>query len=782
MFDPVGLRSGSRTVTGALPIRPVVLACPVGDCVMHNDSEQIASMTSAQPRWPFANRGAMQRSSATGNEIVHLLTKTLKRQSRLIVAIFVCGLLATIGALLLITPRFVATASILLDTRQQRVFNAEAVLPGLTDDLYIVESQLEIIRSPRIAASVLDAIGPAARAHFEDPPQRSSSLFRFWEEPQTVKVANLTDTNTDANAAVAPVPGGQESNASMIEKLLKGLSVERKGHSYMVEVRYTDIDRDRAATIANAFVDAYLSDQLEAKFQATRKANQWLSERVDEIGRELIASEQRKQKFEDQQEVVVVGSVSLLQKEMSDYAQQLVIARGEVAESRARLEQVKRLADKPDQILSLDVAQNSKVVSELRKQDAEIQRKIGDGIARFGEQHASVLAAKAEHAEVQKAFEGERKRIVQSAALAVEAANDKVQFLETGMRRLKARARELGQLDVMQSDLRRDIEVSSSLYSNLLRRYKETKAQEKLQTADARVVDRALIPARAAYPKNVLVLLLGSLGWLGIGFGIGLFRETSRPSVHNAAEAERILGVPCVAVLPTIDPKRELTGDGAPTRHLIGPIIWPTDEVANPTFSQAIFEIRQWMGPYDGNRGRVLLMTGTQAAAGCSTAAAQLARYSVETGIRAVLLDADLRTHGITSAVGLDHAVTYCEVVAGSEEPQAAIVEVPSLGFSLCPAPEIGTFRPLDVLGARGITGFIAHLRANYDLIIVDVSPIALYADARALMEHADGILLVLKAGRIRCEEFHNVVDRLVVDESQQVGTLINMSDSVAIS
>lgn len=707
------------------------------------------------------------------------LVQVLRRQKGLIGLVLASGLIVTLLGLLVVTPRYIATASILLDPRQQRVFNPDSVQQGFNDDVYVVESQLELLRSKRIATRVLKELGLRGVAPSGDSRPRTSSSWPSIGEATSKNIV-LADASPAAASLQNP-PDAKPRQAEevfspdKVERFLRGLTVERKGRSYIVDVSYTDISGERAAKIANAFVNAYVTDQLEGKFQVTRGATLWLKERVREIGHELDDVEQRRQKFRADRQLIAVGDLTLLEKEISEYTQQLISARAHVAEAEARLDQVRALANDPQQVLSLDVALQSTVISDYRRQAAEIQRRIGEKISRYGDQHADVVSAKAELDNLNKEVEREIKRIVESMQLTYTAATGKVKLLEDGLQKLKDSFVKFGEYQIKLGEFNREIDVSRDLYTNLLRRYKETSAQEKLQSADVRVVAYAIAPPHPTYPKKVLVLLLTSVGWLGLGVGLGLMRELNHSVLRSRTDVEDALGVECVATLPVVD----LTAGGVGEerqQNLSGPVHWRVDEDLDGVFSQSIFGLKRWAEGFDGRGSRVVLVVAAHPAEGCSTVAAQLALYAANTGTRAVLVDADLRSHAISDVLAPAAKCTLADVVMKGADPKSAVVQLPGQTMCLCPAPADGKWRPLDVLGARAMEGFFGALRDEFDLIIVDTPPMAAYVDATALIDHADCVLVVVKAGQTQESDALDVLRRLDVDSELAFGVVLNMA------
>ncbi len=740
----------------------------------HSDDTQIGG-SSAETLLP-ADRLAGDYSRQAGDRFV-FLTKLLRRHARLIATIFLAGLGATFVILQLISPRYVATARILLDTRQQRVFSADTVLPALNDNLFIVDSQLEIIRSTRIAGRVLKAITRNDFAPSSEKLTGSELLPRANAKNQgSVQLAGLKATKGADKGSADANPSATETQAppEVLENVLRGLAVERKGRSYVVEVSYSDLSGERAATIANAFVDAYVADQLEAKFQATRAANLWLSERIREIGSDLDAAEQDKQKFRAEHGLVEVGELSLLQRELADYSLQLVSARVSVADAEARLDQVRTLSGDREHLLSLDTSLDSKVISDFRRQAGEVQRRIGEGVSRYGELHPTVLAAKAELQNLNLEIEKEIQRIVENRELNLQAANGKVKLLEQGLEQLKSKALRLGESQIFLTKIQREIDASSTLYSTLLRRYKETSAQEKLQASDARVISYALTPSRPSFPKTGVTLLLAGLAWLGIGVGVGLACDRTQSVFHRPEDVERTTGVRCVAAIPVVDPCQQF-GAGEVQRNLLGPMHWRVDDEFGGSFNQEIFKLRQWSIAGQRKFPHVVLVAGVHAADGCSTAAMQMARFAVSTGLNAALVDADLRYHGLTDVLNAETEATYADVVLGGADLESTNCHIVDQGVRVYPAPA-GDCRPLDLLGSRQMGHFLRALRNEFDVVVIDTAPMASNFDADALLEHADQVLLVVKAGQTPRDSVLAALHRLGEGEDGiSIGVVLNM-------
>ena len=75
-----------------------------------------------------------------------------------------------------ITPRYTATATVIVEPRQQNVIEIESVMSSLPVSLETMQSEVQIIQSPTLARQVIDGLGLAALAEFNPsllPRERS---------------------------------------------------------------------------------------------------------------------------------------------------------------------------------------------------------------------------------------------------------------------------------------------------------------------------------------------------------------------------------------------------------------------------------------------------------------------------------------------------------------------------------------------------------------------------------------------------------------------------------
>ena len=120
------------------------------------------------------------------------------------------------------------------------------------------------------------------------------------------------------------------------------LTVTRLPQSFIIQIDFESYDPERAAQVANAIADAYIIDQLEAKYKATRQAGGWLQDRIKELRSQVSDSERAVVQFKTEHNIVSTGGGDrplLNQQQVNELSSQLTIARAHTAEALARLDQ-----------------------------------------------------------------------------------------------------------------------------------------------------------------------------------------------------------------------------------------------------------------------------------------------------------------------------------------------------------------------------------------------------------------------------------------------------------
>jgi capsular exopolysaccharide synthesis family protein len=172
---------------------------------------------------------------------------------------------------------------------------------------------------------------------------------------------------------------------------------------------------------------------------------------------------------------------------------------------------------------------------------------------------------------------------------------------------------------------------------------------------------------------------------------------------------------------------------------------------------------------------RAFVVTSAGIAEGKTLTALNLAWLLAQTeGVRALVIDSDLRRPCATDYLGIDAPVGLSEVLGGQLRLEDAIVRLEPAGLYLLPGG-----RPRDdvaeLLSGPSYARLLTDVRRMFDYIIIDAPPLGIFTDANVLMSRADAALLVVRAGKTR----YSMLDKLLeqVPKDRLMGVILNRAD-----
>jgi capsular exopolysaccharide synthesis family protein len=141
---------------------------------------------------------------------------------------------------------------------------------------------------------------------------------------------------------------------------------------------------------------------------------------------------------------------------------------------------------------------------------------------------------------------------------------------------------------------------------------------------------------------------------------------------------------------------------------------------------------------------------------------------------RVLVIDADLRTCGLTSM--LDHPSTpgLAEVLAGDVTPDEAIVATNQKNLFVLPAGTVLSSPPELFIGSRW-QEFMGHCSALFKVIIIDTPPILPLSDFELISAACDGVVMVVRAHHGQRETLQKTAGAL--DPKKLLGVVFNATD-----
>ncbi|MFN4354437.1 GumC family protein [Parvibaculum sp.] len=691
-----------------------------------------------------ASRGGMPsyESRATDEEQgfiefdLKALFLTLRKRMGVILGV-TFGLTALVMvAVLQQTPLYTATAQVLLDRQKMQVTDMEAVMSGLPSDSATVDSEVEILRSRALAERVIDRLNLLEDPEF-NRALREPSMLR-WLDPRVW----LGELLAIVSAAPAPVNDEMRARAerdAVVNSLLANLTISRQRLTYVINIDVISERPAKAARIANAYSDTYILDQLEAKFDATRQANEWLSRRLGELRQQVQDSERAVEIYRAEQGLESSSGVTVSEQQMSELNAQLILARTALAEARAKYDRARQIRTSGGSIESMADVVQSGTISQLRQKQAELARELANLSSRYGPRHPEVVNAEAQRRDIESQIGSEITRIIGSLQNNVSVAETRVASLEQSLREIRGETGESGQAMVQLRELEREAAANRAVYESFLNRFKETSQQQDLQVPDSRVISLATTPISPSHPRKGLSFALALVLSAILGVGLAFLLEHLDNGLATARDVEEALALPHLVSIPLVPAEK---GPG-------GKPLKPHDYLVQKplsAFSESLRSLRSALQLSNvDNPPKVILFTSALPSEGKTTTSVSFARAAAASGLRVVLVDCDLRHPSVHKTFGLATPTAgLVELLAERLDPETVMIEDEKTSLRILPIAT-GTANPPDLMASSQMQLLIERLRGEYDLVVLDSAPVLPVSDSRVLSRIVDETVFVVR-------------------------------------
>jgi polysaccharide biosynthesis transport protein len=659
----------------------------------------------------------------------------LLRHWRLIVAVPTLAAVATYGALRLVHPQYKSTVEILVvDPKRQVDGGINRPLTPFDVDSAAMSSEIAVIESKSLALRVAKELGLDKDEEFQRPGR-----LRVWGEKLGLArlpwFADLLQTTRDAN----------DENAALdraAKELRQRLHVERLQYSYVLAISITSENPVKAERLARTIADVYLTEQAETRYDATHRAERWLTGRLDELRSRVLGSEEAMLKLKAQGGLSDVGVGSnISQQQTSDINTQLMEARADVAEKRARFEQARHLVDRGGDIQEIPEVMASAVITQLRIQQSEVSRREADLRSQFGERFPEVIAIRSQQEDIKKAISAEVGRILGNMKNAYDIATRREQSLEASLQRVTA-SRADSEADAKLRELQPVADADRKAYESFLSQLNEISQRSTLQDNGARIITPATLPKEPSYPRRVLIYLLVGVIATGVGVVLAILAEYLAAGFKTGSQVEQMFGYRVIGMIPLVPPKRRFRRAAARDIILHGLVEAPLSQLGEAVRTT---RVRLGLSSPDGTP-KVILVTSSIPGEGKSTTSMLIGVSSAMSGMKTVLVDCDLRHTSLSHAFGANDK-GLAEVLTGTANVATVTIKDETTGTHVIPAG-FAVNDPTTLLSSRRMHDLFAHLRKQYDCVVVDASPLLPVVDALALAAMVDKILMVIEWNR----------------------------------
>ena len=642
----------------------------------------------------------------------------VKRGYREILLFALVGVLAAGFMVSQLDRSYQSTIRVMVDTPQRSPIESEQFSATLLETF--VEGQVYLVEAREILSRVVERENLTDHPFYQSQPDT-------WADSALSRVRALISGPPSVEESDAPEMDPAVMTA--VRTLRRNLNVGRERNTNVIRIDVTADTPRTAARIANAIAEVFVESRARDQSEQAVQMSGWLDTRVAELQDRLTRAEDAVAAFRVEYNMLSGTPGTLLSdQQLSEFNSELIRTRAALAERDAAYRRAIALRDAGGDMQTLPEMQSSSIVTTLRGQLLELQRReIGQAARGSANPRTSQISE--ERAALEDQLEAEIGRIVEQMRNEVETLQAR-EALVTAV--LAEATGESGAASRRGVQLR-DLERRAAAYQALYERYLSTGglAEEALSFLPAGVVivDPASISNAPVSPPVRVIMLFGLIFGGGIGTLIAFFRDTMRTGYVTARRVEEDLGLGVLASVPQLE-STENAFDVATSQPF-------------SDFAEATRTFRFAVGAAARPRnGMVLMLTSSSAGEGKTSLSAALAGSALTAGLRVLLIDADLRRSGLTRLFDMEGEEGLAEILEGKEWSFATESSDPELEI-LCAG--VAGPRTADLLAQETLKRYLKNARNNYDLIILDGPPVANMADAPILAGLSDAVAFVIR-------------------------------------
>ncbi|MFN3661298.1 GNVR domain-containing protein [Yoonia sp.] len=731
-----------------------------------------------------------------GREIHVSTIMTAMRNHKLVLGLAVLAALGVGFVYLQTTPAlYRASAEVMIGEEIPGVGDAQN-RGGLAQNDILLESAQRVLTSQQIALAVVDDLDLHNNASFMQPPQ---PLLRE-------AVQGLRGLIGAVLPGSAP-PGVEDVSFEELDRLermsaadaLTGdIEVRREGRSSVFTIRYASADPALAAAVVNAYGRAIVSDQMIGNVAASARVLDWLQERLSIIQDNAMTAALEAEEFRAASGLLAIAGESITAQTIAQLNNDLGAATVQLARLRAQNSVYAELrALDPAAFVqagapAVGIPDAGFTAGQQRLQG--LVRRAEQIESQYGPDHAEVVQLRAQIETEGRSLQRELQTLHETSLYAARALETEAGMLRESIAEAATENLRLAQAQVELRALERQAEVFDALNETYLLRLKDLEQTQTFPVTNVRVLSVADIPENPFAPRKSLVLAFMMILGMMAGTAIALIRDGAEKFIRTKEDLRNTTGKPFLGYLPLLSPaemvgtaipmNRERRLDIATDKRETFRFPFPAMRFPLSHFTETLRNIRVHSDTAANNKpGYVLGVVSVRASEGKSTVAANLAALIASGGRSVLLIDADLRTSGLSKMMHKVMGIGLREVLLGREKWQAAVRQEASTGLHLLPST-FPSSDPIagDLAGSPEFRDVIREASKSYSFTVVDLSPLGPVSDARALLPVIDGLVMVVEWNKMTRELLEEVLSRDPILYDKLLGVAFNKTSMESIT
>jgi capsular exopolysaccharide synthesis family protein len=658
--------------------------------------------------------------------------------------------IVTIGTLLT-RPVYRAEVKVEIGREAERIMTGQRIADVETANVFnplYLQTQVDILRSRDLARRVIQRLNLAEHEEFKSKSAELSTLSE------------------------------NERDTLLINEFQRRYEISVGRLSRVVSLAFDAHDPKLAAEVANALAREYIDWSMENGLRGIESAKAFLEKRVREAEEELRKSEAAFQQYAAEHKIISLddrGNITV--ERAAELNRQLAELQNERRAAEALY--YRSLEVPPDE---LPPVINDPTVQALTRELGKQKQELANLLARYQPAYPAVKQVQEQVEQLEMQLREAKHKIVKNIETQYRVARKREQDLMASLTQSKEEALRQNREAIGLNMLKQKLDTDRKIYDDLLQQLRRAGVEAEFRPSNIRLVQSAEVPLFPVRPNKPLNIGLSLVIGLALGVGLAFFLEYLDNTINTSEDVERYLQLPPLGAIPSLQSlvKRKVvaaTGGQSNTA-----LAHPTEELLSnheplSSFAESYRALRTSLLLSSAEHApHSILITSSHPAEGKTTIVTNTAISLAQTGVRVLVLDADMRRPRCHRILGIKNEVGLSTYLSRGIALESVIQEheVPNLYvLTAGPVPP----NPAELLSSSKLRVLMEELQGQFDHIVIDSPPITNVTDALIVSPLVEGVVIVVKGGETPREAVMRTKQALLDVNARIFGVVLNCID-----
>lgn len=672
----------------------------------------------------------------------------LHRRKWLVISVFLMAIAGAVAVTLLMIPVFRSTATLEIREEARSSLSLGKTLESPDQDYFA--TQLWILQSRFLSENLLDRLKLDQDPEFM---QQEGLLHDLKKALFATEFAGQSDEQKE-----------RSKHQKIIDDIASRVRVQNLGKSRLVRIETEAKNALLAQQMLQTYIDLYLEHNLAKRRAESLAAHDWLKRELTSAESNLKKSRNALVKFTTEH-----GIVSL-EKDMNHITASFNAAMGDLR--KAKENKLRLLASQNESRsggISSSPVGKMEYLNKMREQLAMLETEYAQLIAVYSPRYPKAIVLKKKIKELRKKAKDMERNAVKSA---VDTAKKEEELSQEAFEEARDAAMNLNSLGVRYAILKKEVETNEEMYHMLLQKAKEMEVRAGITGNNVTLLVKPTVPYRPVRPNKILNLAVGALIGLMGGVIAAFLVEYSDSTVRTPEDLQSQLNLPALGVIPDIKELKEYHGTSATK---FGYEFLAHYQRRSPLYD-ALRNVQVAISAVHSSPVTTLIFSSARHQEGKTFLSVAMATVMSGDDTKVLLMDCDLRKPRLHTVFEMSNRQGLASLLSNPDlDPLDAIESTPISNLNVLtsgPLPE----NPVNLLMSPRMNELLSEYRTTFDFVILDCPPILGFSDVRILTPFSDGVIMVVRQGRLAGKVLRQAVNSFWLGRGKIIGAIINMA------